>query len=62
MFDGFVACLRTYSVEEMASMIEVLKQSEPATSRDYVWHIKRSRCGLLHTVDLTYLLAYPRAE
>ncbi len=35
---------------------------EPATSRDYVWEMKRVRVGLLSLVDMTYLLGYPHQD
>ncbi|MEM1144717.1 MAG: class I SAM-dependent methyltransferase, partial [Pseudomonadota bacterium] len=52
-FDGFVSCLRTYSVGELESMVASLP------SNDFDWQIGLSRIGSL-PVGVTYLVGSPR--
>ncbi|MEM6483430.1 MAG: class I SAM-dependent methyltransferase [Pseudomonadota bacterium] len=52
-FDGFVSCLRTYTVEELESMVASLP------SNDFDWQVGLSRIGSL-PVGVTYLIGSPR--
>ena len=53
MFDGFVSCLRTYTVDELQTMVSKLNSSD-----DYKWEIGLQRIGFL-PVGVTFLIGYP---
>jgi hypothetical protein len=52
MFDGFVSCLRTYTVEELQIMTKQLN------APDYHWEIGIEHIGFL-PIGVTYLIGYP---
>lgn len=52
MFDGIVSCLRTYTVDELQTMVAQLNAPE------YHWEIGLERMGIL-PVGITYLIGYP---
>ena len=52
MFDGFVSCLRTYTVEELQEMVTQLDIP------GYHWDIGLEKIGVL-PVGVTYLIGYP---
>ena len=52
LFDGIVSCLRTYSTDELAELVE------PLRGERYVWTIGQVR-SWRSPVPITYLLGYP---
>ena len=52
LFDGMVSCLRTYSADELAELVE------PLRGEGYVWTIGQVR-SWRSPVPITYLLGYP---
>jgi len=61
VFDGVVSALRTYTVDEMNSMLQQLRNEEPA-AKDYTWSVKMGTCGIMGLVEMTYLIGYPAAD
>ncbi|MBC8138477.1 MAG: class I SAM-dependent methyltransferase [Fibrella sp.] len=57
LFDGIVSCLRTYTPDELQSMVSDL----PPPANDYHWEIgeERPKKGVL---PITYLIGYPLAR
>lgn len=52
LFDGIVSCLRTYSTDELAALVE------PLRAEGYVWNIGQVR-SWRSPLPITYLLGYP---
>ncbi len=54
-FDGWVSCLRAYSLQELQEMIDEMEQQTPL-EREYRWQFGVERTGL---IPVTYLLGSP---
>lgn len=54
MFDGIVSCFRTYTPEELSTMIDNIKGGN-----NYHWEIGLEKIGPL-PVGVTYLIGYPK--
>lgn len=53
-FDGFVSCLRTYSVTELKAFTDELPDD------GYVWEIGEAKAG--KGLPVTYLIGYPKTD
>jgi len=63
MIDGIISALRTYSFAEVQELLAQIKTEHPELkSEEYVWEMKRERCGLFYLADLTYYVGYPRTK